>query len=65
MPDELTKPMEAVAERAEALTEMQIQTALRLNARHFDGAGLEMVPAILQALAQNYHAERLNAKVVK
>lgn len=46
-------------ERAEQITRAQIELALQLNAKYFDGEGLEHFGAILQALAQTYHAERI------
>lgn len=62
---EVTPSMLRSEERAEQITEAQIQTALRLNAKYFDGEGLAQVGAILQALATNYHASVLFSKVVK
>lgn len=52
-------------ERAEKATRAQIQLALQLNAEYCKGEGMANFAAILQALAQNYHAERLVAKVAR
>ena len=43
-------------DRAEKLTEAQIETALRLNGKYFEGEGLTHFGDILQALTANYRA---------
>lgn len=65
MEQELPGGAKTPFERAEKVTRAQIKLALQLNSEHFAGEGLEQFGAILQALAQNYHAERLNIKAVK
>lgn len=60
-----TASMEKAEARAETMTAKQIEAALKLNAHYFKGEGLEHVDAILQALATNYHANVMHAKVMK
>ena len=58
----LTPSMLRAQDRAVEMTALQIEAALQLNAKYFDGEGLEHVGAILQALATNYNASTLYAK---
>lgn len=65
MATELTASMLKSEERAIELTRRQIEAAMQLNARYFDGEGLKNLPAILQALATNYNAAVLYGKAMK
>lgn len=62
---EPTPSMLRAQERATAVTKMQIEIALKLNAHYFDGEGLTNFPAILQALSTNVNAAVLHGKSMK
>lgn len=64
-PAEVTPGMLRAFERAQQITGQQIETALQLNAKYFNGAGLDHVGEILQALATNYHATVMYTKPMK
>lgn len=65
MATELTSSMLKSEERAIELTRRQIEAAMQLNAKYFDGQGLENFPAILQALSTNFNAAVLYGKAMK
>ncbi len=62
MSEELAGSAKSAHERAVSATRAQIETAMQLNAKYFDGEGLTYIPAILQALSQNYGAQLLRSK---
>lgn len=51
--------------RAEEITRQQIKAALKINGEMFPTEGLKNVGSVLQALAQNFHAQVLFVKEVK
>lgn len=65
MERELTSGLLRAEEYAHEATRKQIEKALELNAKYFNGEGLKNVPAILQALATNFNAAVLYDKTVK
>jgi hypothetical protein len=62
MANEIRPGMLQSEKHAIELTRRQIEAALQLNARYFDGAGLTNFAPILQALATNFNAAVLYGK---